>query len=89
MKTQKKDPTIEESNQDLITEGFKKGPFTDNSKENHIAEKIRGHFHWGKLYHYGFSMTDNRLSRAFAPQTTFFGFSVGYMIDWVMGIILI
>ena len=41
MKTQKKDPTIEESNQDLITEGFKKGPFTDNPKENHIAEKIK------------------------------------------------
>ena len=41
MKTQKKDPTIEESNQDLITEGFKKGPFTDNSTEDHIAEKIK------------------------------------------------
>ena len=41
MKTQKKDPTIEESNQDLITEGFKKGPFTDNSTEDHIAEEIK------------------------------------------------
>ena len=41
MKTQKKDPTIEESNQDLINEGFKKGPFTDNSTEDHIAEKIK------------------------------------------------